>query len=254
MAQKVRTHPTGKKTWLVPAIVITVAVVLAGLVLLMNRDNGSAGSFSRSGAETQMGPEAPSQAAGAQEPVQPDFTVVESRDEADPLAVGPVDAPVGLVVFSDYQCPYCAKWSQETLPVMMEHVEAGNLRIEWRDLNLFGPDSERASRAAYAAALQGQEAYLDYNDALFANGQPRSKEQLNNDALIALAGDVGLDIDTFTADFTSADTAKVVSDNAQLGIDLGVYSTPAFLVGGQPIMGAQPVEVFEGAIDLALAE
>lgn len=231
--------------WLVPAIVIAVAIVLIGAVVVTNQDTNSGGAA----AGAQVGPEAPSQESTA-----PDLTVVETRDEADPLAVGPVDAPVGLVVFSDYQCPFCAQWSAETLPVMMEHVEAGDLRIEWRDLNLFGPASERASRAAYAAALQGEDAYLEYHHALFANGENRSAEELSDEALTALAGDIGLDTEKFTTDFTSPETEEVVAGNAQLGIDLGAYSTPAFIVGGQPIMGAQPTEVFQSAVELALAD
>lgn len=237
--------PRGK-TWLVPAVVIAIAVLLIGTVLIINRDSGSA--------ESAAGPETLSREPVAQDPTEPDFTLVETRDEADPLAVGPVDAPVGLVIFSDYQCPYCAKWSDETLPLMMEHAEAGDLRIEWRDLNLFGPASERASRAAYAAALQGEQAYLDYHHALFDNGTSRSEDALSDDKLIALAGELDLDTEAFTADFTSPETAGVVSAHAQLGIDLGVYSTPAFILGGQPIMGAQPSEAFLSVFDTALAE
>lgn len=239
--------------WLVPTIVIVIAIALIGAVVVTNRDSGSAPGGGETVAGAQMGPGAPSQGS-APDPAEPDFTVVETRDEADPLAVGPVDAPVGLVVFSDYQCPFCARWSEETLPVMMEYVEAGDLRIEWRDLNLFGPASERASRAAYAAALQGEDAYLAYHHALFDNGESRSEKELGDDALIALAEDISLDTQKFTTDFTSPETAEVVAGNAQLAIDLGAYSTPAFIVGGQPIMGAQPTEVFRDAVDLALAD
>ncbi|WP_027004387.1 DsbA family protein [Corynebacterium halotolerans] len=254
MARGSDTRRSRKNTWVVPAIIIAVAVVLIGIVVVMSRDTGSAGAGPQTAAGAQVGPEVPSQGGSAQEPAGPDLTAVETRDETDPLAVGPVDAPVGLVVFSDYQCPYCAKWSAETLPAMMEYAKAGDLRIEWRDLNLFGPASERASRAAYAAALQGEDAYLEYHHALFNNGENRSEEQLSDEALIALAGDLGLDTEAFTADFHAPETAEVVAGNAQLGPDLGVYSTPAFILGGQPIMGAQPTEVFLGAVEPALSD
>src|SRR5699024_1988565 len=72
------------------------------------------------------------------EDTQIDLTHIEQRSEHEPLAAGEVDAPVALVVFSDYQCPFCAAWSHDTLPVMMEYVAAGDLRIEWRDLNVYG--------------------------------------------------------------------------------------------------------------------
>lgn len=250
MTRPSETRGAGRKNWLVPAIIVVIAVALIAGVLLMNRgDDTAAGAAPGSDPQVQ-GPAA--QDPGAQDPGAADFTAVESRVEGDPLAVGPVDAPVGLVVFSDYQCPYCAKWSQETLPLMMEHVEAGDLRIEWRDLQLFGPASERASRAALAAARQ--DAFLEYHDALFADGERRPEEQLSDEALISLAGDMGLDTGTFTTDYNSTETAEVVAENAQLGIDLGAYSTPAFILGGQPIMGAQPSEAFQDAFGTALAE
>ena len=249
MAERADTGKSRTTTWLVPAIIIVAAIVLIGAILVINRDSGSGPDAGDSAAGAQVGPEALSQEAA-----QPDLTVVETRDETDPLAVGPVDAPVGLVIFSDYQCPYCAKWSTETLPIMMEHAESGDLRIEWRDLTLFGPASERASRAAYAAALQGEDTFLDYHHALFANGENRSEEQLSDESLTALAEEVGLDTEAFTADFTSPETEQAVADNAQLGLDLGAYSTPAFLLGGQPIMGAQPAEVFVNTLESALAD
>src|SRR5690606_7984605 len=68
------------------------------------------------------------------EVARPDLSSAETRDPADPLAEGPVDAPVVLVVFTDYQCPYCARWTEDTLPALREHVDRGELRIEWRDV------------------------------------------------------------------------------------------------------------------------
>ncbi|AGN17618.1 hypothetical protein J433_11182 [Corynebacterium glutamicum MT] len=240
------------KKWLVPTLVVIIAVLLIAVVLLMYRGNASetaegaaatapAGSDSGSASGTDSG-------SGA---ADSDLTSVEARDPSDPVAVGDVNAPVGLVVFSDYQCPFCAKWSDETLPQMMKHVEDGNLRIEWREVNIFGEPSERGARAAYAAGLQ--DSYLEYHNALFANGEKPSEELLSKDGLIELAGELGLDVSKFTEDFQSPETAAAIAQHQQLGIDLGAYSTPAFLLGGQPIMGAQPASVFEAAFEQALA-
>ena len=60
---------------------------------------------------------------------QPDYSYAERREPDDPFALGPVDAPVGLVVFSDYQCPFCAQWNHETMPVMEQFANDGDLRI-----------------------------------------------------------------------------------------------------------------------------
>lgn len=181
----------------------------------------------------------------------PDLSFVEQRDPVDPLTAGDVKAPVGLVVFSDYQCPYCAAWSNDTLPKMMEYAENGDVYIEWRDLNIFGDESERASRAAYAAGLQGK--FWEYHRELFPDGKIRYAGELSEEALVALAQELGLDVEKFTADMTSGEVESQVRTNQRLGIDLGVYSTPAFVVGGKAVMGAQPTQVFIAAVDEALA-
>lgn len=240
------------KKWLVPTLVVIIAVLLIAVVLLMYRGNASDTAEGVSAAATSDSAAASTAASGsASGAADSDLTSVEARDPSDPVAVGDVNAPVGLVVFSDYQCPFCAKWSDETLPQMMKHVEDGNLRIEWREVNIFGEPSERGARAAYAAGLQ--DAYLEYHNALFANGEKPSEELLSEEGLIKLAGELGLDEAKFTSDFRSPETAAAIAQHAQLGIDLGAYSTPAFLLGGQPIMGAQPASVFEAAFEQALA-
>lgn len=226
----------------VPLIIFGLIAVLVLVVFLLSQTSGS-----------QQGDAAASQTSEAQgESEAPDLTQFERRDAGDLLAAGPVDAPVGMIVFSDYQCPYCAQWNQHTLPTMMEYAERGDLRIEWRDLNVFGPESDRASQASYAAALQGK--FWEYHDALLANGEKRSASELSEDALIALAEELGLDAEQFAADLVSDETRAEIERNQQLGFSLGAASTPVFLLGGVPISGAQPTEVFVQAFEHALAK
>lgn len=239
------TRPSRRPSWLLPVAVVVAAAVLITLILGMNGD-GDTAADPTPGAPAQ---EAPTEVVG---PSQPDLTEVERRDENDLLAAGPLDAPVTLVVFSDYQCPFCARWSTETLPLMMDHADAGDLRIEWRDVNVFGAASERAARASYAAGQQGM--FWEYHDELFAGGATRSEGELSDEALVALAADLGLDTDQFETDLASEETAEQIAANQQLGLDLGAYSTPAFILGGQPIVGAQPSQVFQDTFAAALAE
>lgn len=230
-----------ERTWVAPAAILAVAALLVVLVVALAQGRDDQGSTAESPIAQPTGPESAERS---------DLTSAERRDPDDLLAAGPVDAPVTLIVFSDYQCPFCAQWSHETLPLMMEHVESGDLRIEWRDVNVFGPASERAARASYAAALQG--AFWEYHDALFAEGEKRSEADLSDDALIALAGDLGLDPERFATDMDSSTTVDEIAANAQLGMDLGAHSTPVFLMGGEPLAGAQPSQVFLDAFDQAL--
>lgn len=234
------------RSWVVPLVVLAVAAALIALIVALNREPET------SALDGPRPPSAPGAPTDVQGPEQPDFTVAERREDGDLLAAGPVDAQVVLVVFSDYQCPFCARWNAETLPLMQEHVEAGDLRIEWRDVNVFGPASERAATAAYAAALQG--AFWEYHDALFEGGQTRAERDLSDAALISLAAELGLDTDRFTADLRSEQTTTEIARNEKLGLDLGAYSTPAFIMGGQPIIGAQPSQVFTDAFNAALGE
>ena len=234
---------TARPTWVVPVLILAGAALLIALVLALAQKDDVPGG--KPGPTTAGGP------TEVEDPTQPDLTRAERRDPDDLLATGPVDAPVTLVVFSDYQCKYCAKWSHETLPLMMEHVESGDLRIEWRDVNVFGPASERAARASYAAALQGQ--FWEYHEVLFAGGEKRSEADLSDGALTDLAGGLGLDVEKFATDLTAPETTEQIEANAQLGLDLGAYSTPSFLLGGEPIVGAQPSQAFLDAFDRALA-
>src|SRR5690625_271201 len=224
--------------WITSLVVSAITALVIAFVIWETNSNSDA-SLSDSDAATVV-----------QEGKQPDFTDVETRSEEDPLVAGPVDAPVALVVFSDYQCPFCALWSDQTLPAMMDHVADGDLRIEWRDLNVYGPASERAARASYAAALQGQ--FWAYHGELFANGKKRPKSELSKEALVDLADDIGLDTDQFVADMESEETSDVIATKQQSGFDVGAVATPVFVLDGQAVVGAQSTDVFEQMFTEAL--
>ncbi|WP_146339656.1 thioredoxin domain-containing protein [Nesterenkonia sp. NBAIMH1] len=198
------------------------------------------------------GPEAEGPAAGPEAEEVPDMSDVERRDPDDPLAVGPADAPAAIVMFTDFQCPFCAVWHEETLPVLMDYVEDGDLRIEWRDVNVFGEASERAARAAYAAALQDE--LLSYHALLFPDGETLPESQLSQDGLTELAREAGLDAAQFDEDMNSPETAEQVAQKEEEGMAIGAFSTPSFIVAGEPIAGAQPTGVFVEAVDRGLDE
>ena len=244
-----------RPSWVVPLLVLVVAAALVIFVLTQGgaEDAGGERLPDAPGATGAVpvpdsGQDVPSEVA---EPQQPDLRELERRDEADLLTAGPVDAPVTLIVFSDYQCPFCAQWSQDTLPEMREYVDAGDLRIEWRDVNVFGEASERASHAAYAAAEQGK--FWEFHDTLFVDGDIRPAHSIDEDGLVALAEGLDLDGAQFRADMASEETQAQILENQALGLDIGAFSTPTFILGGQPIVGAQPTPVFTQAMDEALA-
>jgi Na+:H+ antiporter, NhaA family len=147
-------------------------------------------------------------------------------DEHDHVA-GHFDAPLELVMYGDFQCPYCAA-SQSIIRRVRERLD-GRLRFVFRHLPLpeVHPEAERAAQAAEAASLQGS--FWEMHDALYANGG-----RLGDADLVALADRIGLDVDRFRADLDSPAPAARVARDADAARANGVTATPAFFVNGVP--------------------
>ncbi|GAA2008739.1 thioredoxin domain-containing protein [Nocardiopsis rhodophaea] len=171
------------------------------------------------------------------------------RDADDPMALGDTDAPVVLIAYSDYNCPFCGRWVREIQPELMRYVDDGQLRIEWREFPYLSDDSTTAARAAHAAGVQGK--FWEFHDTYYGEDEKFEGDALKNE-LDAIADDIGLDKKRFDEDRESGDAAQAVQRDFDEGMGIGVTGTPAFLVNGQPVMGAQPLPVFTQAIDTAL--
>ena len=235
-----------RPAWLMPVLIVvsTLALIVGVLVT-------QPGSIGADGADGATAPGSPTAEAGVDDGM-PDLSEYEARDPDDLLAEGPVDAPVVMVMFTDYQCPFCAYWHYRTAPELRPYVERGELRIEYRDANVYGKDSERAARASLAAAMQGH--LREFQDVMFVDGQIRYSDDLTDDALLEVAADLGLDVDRFEQDMNSPEVAQVIDENAQLALDVGATATPMFIVDGGLVVGGQPADLFIEVIDQALAE
>lgn len=176
----------------------------------------------------------------------------EPRREADdPYAKGALDAPVVLVEFADYRCPFCARHAQQVDPELQRYVEEGTLRVEWRDLPVFGAESVPVHVAARAAAQQGL--FWEYHDAIFAASPIEGHRSWSPEELDALAESVGVpDLDRFRADRTSPElAAQVEADRAHAVDELGITATPGFILGDSYIPGAYPLATFVDLIEAA---
>lgn len=181
-------------------------------------------------------------------PIGP-FGDLAQRIPDDPFAVGEVDAPVTMVMFSDYRCPFCALFSQTLEPQLVDkYVNPGVLRIEWRDFPIFGDESIRAAVAGRAAGIQGK--FWEFNSTLYAAAPDKGHPSYSDAQLIAFAEQAGVaDMARFTADLDDPELATLVQEDFEQGADLGVPATPSFIINGYPLRGAQPLTEFEQLID-----
>ncbi|SDL24023.1 DsbA family protein [Streptomyces indicus] len=193
----------------------------------------------------------PEQAEQGQNDTYTQLAKLARRDAGDPLAQGPADAPVVMIEYADFKCGFCGKFARDTEPALVKkYVDAGKLRIEWRNFPIFGEESEAAARGAWAAGQQGR--FWEFHAAAYADG---AKEKgFGADRLKALAEEAGVaDLDRFVRDADSKKAREAVSRDQEEAYGLGAASTPSFLINGRPIAGAQPAETFTQAIDEALA-
>jgi len=164
----------------------------------------------------------------------------------DPF-IGPEDAPITIIEFSDYQCPYCKKWHDEVLDRMLANYP-DQIRFVYRDFPLISlhPGAAPAAEAADCAGEQGS--YWPFYQALFS-----MKYDLTTEAYQQYAAELGLDMQAFAECLADRRYEPEVMGDYNYAVNLGISSTPTFFINGIPIVGAQPYEVFKQLIDKELA-
>lgn len=162
------------------------------------------------------------------------------------LSKGSAQAPVTIVEFGDFKCPNCRRFAQRIAPELKSrYLDTGIVRMFWRDYPIRGRDSVRAAVAARAASRQGR--FWEFHDALYTGEQPR----LTDANLRSVAARIGLDLGRFDADRRDPSVRQVVDGDLGFALELGLSGTPAFLINGELLFGAQPVAAFEKAIEKA---
>ncbi len=158
---------------------------------------------------------------------------------------GEASAPVTIVEFSDFQCPFCSK-VEDTVKKVMDTYK-GKIRFVYREFPLpFHGDAQKASEAALCAGDQGK--YWEMHERLFANQQALGLPQLKEHSKA-----LGIEAGKFDKCLDGGDKAKVVEASKKVGEALGVTGTPAFFINGRSLSGAQPFENFKEIIDYELA-
>jgi protein-disulfide isomerase len=155
---------------------------------------------------------------------------------------GNPQAPVTIVEFSDFECPYCQSAQSIVKEVMNKY--AGRVKLAFRDLPLrqIHPQAQMAAEASRCAGEQGK--FWEYHDQLFAN-----PGNLTRDGLVEHARNLKLDGGRFEECLASGKFRQSIESDYQEGMRAGITGTPAFFVNGQPLTGAQPVGAFSRIID-----
>jgi len=187
--------------------------------------------------------------------------IAKQREKADaPIPVsldddavkGDEKAPVTIVEFSDFECPYCSKFYKNTLPkIISEYVDKGKVKFVYRDYPLaFHSHSKSAAIAAECAGEQGgDKVYYKYHNKLYENQSSLGKESYTK-----WAKELNLKTAEFNKCLDSEKMASEVEKDLKEGGSYGVTGTPAFFINGRRISGAQPFDVFKNVIDEELTK
>ena len=198
-----------------------------------------------------------------------DIVSIESkaRPKAERNSMGDPNAPIQMVEYGDYQCPYCEKFHTETEPLLIEYfIEPGDLHFTYRSAGNWvsssaagNTESQDAALAAYCAADENK--FWEMHDALFANNRDvENQGAFSSRRLLAIAASIGLETNTFQNCYDSGKYADQVEKDLEDAMASGIQGTPFFIltypVNGETqteyIGGAQPIQVFQQTIEAIL--
>jgi protein-disulfide isomerase len=170
--------------------------------------------------------------------------------------LGSDDAPVKMIQYEDFQCPHCLTYTLDIEPFLVEeYVKAGLLQIEFRHLPVVGQESVSAAQGATCAADQNR--MFEYANRLFArqaqDGFRPDRGTFSKEALIEVAGGLGLDTEAFDACLGHPDTLSAVAADQAAATAIGFRGTPNFTVNGQPVQNPPGSTAgWAGLIDAAI--
>jgi protein-disulfide isomerase len=175
------------------------------------------------------------------------------------VVLGDANAPVSIIEYGDYQCPFCGAFFKDTEPVIRTYIQAGKAKMVFRNFSFLGPESDAAAAAAECAVDQHH--FWEYHDALYDTevkeqdahpGASENSGNLTRALFIKLATDLKLDVPAFTQCIDKNTYATTVQQQTQNAQQYGVQSTPTVFINGQKFEGALPTTQFTAAIDAAL--
>lgn len=180
--------------------------------------------------------------------IQP--TLMQFVDD-DP-AFGPEDAPITIVEFSDFECPFCKKFHDETFRALIAAYE-GQIRFVYRDLPLTGIHPRAQIAAEVGECAHEQDRFWPMHDLLFSQQDVWKQAGNPIDHFVQYATDLRLDIERFKDCLRTGRTTEEIEADLQAGMSYGIQGTPSFVINGKLLRGAVPFEIFKNVLDRELA-
>ncbi|MBI3032503.1 DsbA family protein [Candidatus Woesearchaeota archaeon] len=222
------------------AFLLLILVIQVGS--LAKSLSGVTGNAAQDSGDTVVAAPSPTPAAPT---VNKDMKVLMDDDAVK----GDKNAPVTIVEWSDFECPFCGRFYQQTLPSINEkYIKTGKVKLVYRDFPLeFHAQAQKAAEAAECAGEQNK--YWEMHDKLFEKGVSGGVSSFKQ-----YAKDLGLDTKKFDDCLDTGKMAGEIEKDLQDGAAVGIRGTPGFVVNGQLVSGAQPFSAFEQVIEAALKQ
>ncbi len=237
-----------KKDRFLPISILVAAVMIGGAITFASLYKGAPAPSGTAGGATTPSTQ-PQPSISASQVMQ-----LTSHDSI----LGNANAPVTLIEYGDYQCPFCGEFFSQTQPqIVANYVNTGKVRMVFRNFAFLGPESTAAAQAAECA--EDQNKLWPYHDALYAGkvadvqkGGSEDDGFFNRTLFLKLASQVGLNIPQFTSCIDSNKFSSQVAQEKSDAAAAGVNATPTVFINGTQVEGAQPYTAFKSVIDAAL--
>ncbi|MCP4356542.1 MAG: thioredoxin domain-containing protein [Chloroflexi bacterium] len=189
------------------------------------------------------------QAQQAQQQQPPEPTGPVDVPIGDAFAIGDPDAPITIIEYTDFQCPFCSRYFNETFSLIAEnYIETGVVRYVFKDFPLTSIHPQAVAAAEAARCAGDQDAFMEMHDLLFVNQAEWNGRENSTETFTSYAEQLGLDTAAFSACLENNTYEAAVMADLEEGIGFSVRGTPTFFINGTYLSGAQPYQVFEQAI------
>ncbi len=162
--------------------------------------------------------------------------------------LGNADAPVTIVEFADYQCPFCGQWEKQIYPnLKKDFIDTGKAKLVYWDFAFLGEESLRAAEAANCALDQRK--FWEYHDMLFAKQDGENQGAFADKQLISFAQSINLDMTKFNSCFSARLYKPLIEESIEQATSYGVNSTPTVFINGKRIQALQPYSLYKSVIE-----